>query len=76
MLLATTIVSRPATDRKIVDLQKAESSTAWITSFVAKCRAEKKEDKVNNDGAVQDLQVTNLFLSMCAQDKIIKLKSY
>ena len=45
-------------------------------SFVAKCRAEKKEDKVNNDGTVQDLQVTNLFLSMCGQDAIIiKLRS-
>ena len=44
-------------------------------SFVAKCRAEKKEDKVNTDGTVQDLQVTNLFLSMCGQDAIIKLRS-
>ena len=37
--------------------------------------AQKKEDKVNNDGTVQDLQVTNLFLSMCGQDAIIKLRS-
>ena len=44
-------------------------------SFVAKCRAEKKEDKVNTDGTVQDLQVTNLFLSMCGQEAIIKLRS-
>ena len=44
-------------------------------SFVAKCRAEKKEDKVNYDGTLQDLQVTNLFLSMCGQDAIIKLRS-
>ena len=43
----------------------------WIKSFVAKCRAEKKEDKVNTDGTVHDLQVTNLFLSMCGQDAII-----
>ena len=43
--------------------------------FVAKCRAEKKEDKVNTDGTVHDLQVTNLFLSMCGQDAIIKLRS-
>ena len=57
------MVSRPATDRQILDLQNAESATAWIMSFVAKCRAEKKEDKVNTDGTVQDLQVTNLFLS-------------
>ena len=44
-------------------------------SFVAKCRAEKKKDKVNSDGTVQDLQVTNLFPSMCEQDAIIKLRS-
>ena len=43
--------------------------------FVAKCRAEKKEDNVNTDGTVQDLQVTNLFLGMCGQDAIIKLRS-
>ena len=69
------MVSRPATDIQILDLQNAESATAWIMSFVAKCRAEKKEDKVNNDGTVQDLQVTNLFLSMCGQDAIIKHRS-
>ena len=69
------MVSKPATDRQILDLQNAESATAWIMSFVAKCRAEKKEDKVNNDGTVQDLQVTNLFLIMCGQDAIIKLRS-
>ena len=39
----------------------------------ANCRAEKKEDKVNNDVTVQDLQVTNLFLGMCGQDAIIKV---
>ena len=69
------MVSRPATDKQILDLQNAESATALIMSFVAKSRAEKKEDKVNNDGTVQDLQVTNLFLSMCGQDAIIKLRS-
>ena len=68
-------VSRPATDRQILDLQNAESATAWISSFVAKCRAEKKEDKVNTDGTIQDLQVTNLLLSMCGQETIIKLRS-
>ena len=69
------MVSRPATDRKILDLQDAESATAWIMSFVAKCRGEKKEDKINTDGTVQDLQVTNLFLSMCGQDAITNLRS-
>ena len=68
------MVSRPATDRQILDLQNSGSATAWIMSFVAECCAEKKEDKVNNDGTVQDLQVTNLFLSMIAQDAIIKLR--
>ena len=37
--------------------------------------AEKKEDKLNNDNTVQDLQVTSLFLSMCGQDAITKLRS-
>ena len=69
------MVSRLATDSQILDLQNAESATAWIMSFVAKCRAEKKEDKVNNDCTVQDLQVTNLFLSMSGQDVFIKLRS-
>ena len=68
-------VSRPATDRQILDLQNSESATAWIMSFVAECSAEKKEDKVNTDGAVQNLQVTNLVLSTCGQDAIIKLGS-
>ena len=69
------MVSRPDTDRQILDLQNAESATALIMSFVAKCRAEKKDDKVNNDGTVQELQVIKLFLSMCGQDAIIKLRS-
>ena len=68
------MVSRPATDRQNLDLQNAESATAWIVSFVAKCGAEKKEDKINTDGTVQDLQVTNLLLNMCGQDAIIKIR--
>ena len=68
-------MSRPATDRQILALQNAESATAWIMPFVAKSRAEKKEDKINTNGTVQELQVTNLFLSMCGQDAIIKLRS-
>ena len=44
-------------------------------SFVAKWRAEKKEDKINTDGTIQDLQITNLFLSMCGQDAINNLSS-
>ena len=35
----------------------------------------RREDNVNTDGTVQDLQVSNLFLSMCGQDEIIKLRS-
>ena len=72
MLETTTTVSRPPNDRKTLD---AESCTAWIMSFVAKCRAEKKEDKVNYDGTIVDLQVTNLFLSICGQDELLKLRS-
>ena len=68
------MVSRPATDRQVFDLQNAECATAWIMSFVAKCRAEKKEQKINTDGTVQDQQVTNLFLSMYGQDAIIKVR--
>ena len=69
------MVSRRATDRKALGLQNAESGTALIMSFVAKCSAEKKEDKIKTNGSVQDLQVTNLILSMCGQDAIIKLRS-
>ena len=69
------MVSRPPNDRRTLDLQNAESCTAWIMSFVAKCRAEKKKDKVNNDGMIVDLQVTNLFLSICGQDALLKLRN-
>ena len=69
------MVSRPPADREILDLQNAESATAWIMSFAVKCRGEKKEDKINTNGAIQDLQVTNLFLSICGQEAIIKLIS-
>ena len=44
-------------------------------SFVAKCRAEKKEDNINTTGTILDLKLTNLFLSMCAQNATIKLRS-
>ena len=69
------MVSRPPNDRQTLNLQNAESCTVWIKSFVAKCRAEKKEDKINNDGTVVDLQVTNLFLSICGQDALLNLRS-
>ena len=75
MLSTTTIVSTPAIGRQILDPQNAESATAWIMSFVAKCRAEKKKDKVKTDGTVQDLQLTNLFLNLRGQDAIIKFSS-
>ena len=69
------MVSKQPNGRQTLDLQNAESCTAWIMSFVAKCRAEKKEDKVNTDGTIVDLQVTNLFLSICGQDTLLKLRS-
>ena len=74
MLETATMVSRPPNDRQTLDLQNAESCTAWIMSFVAKCRAEKKEDKVNNNGTIVDLQVTK-SLSICGQDPLPKLRS-
>ena len=67
--------SRPPNDRQTSDLQNAESCTAWIRSFVTKCRGEKKEDKANTDGTIVDLQVTNLFLIICVQDELLKLRS-
>ena len=75
MLETTTMVSRPPNDRQTLDLQNAESCTASIMSFVAKCRAEKKEDKVNTDGTIVDLQVTNLFLNICGLDVLHKFRS-
>ena len=44
-------------------------------SFVAKFLAEKKEDKVNTDGTIADLQVKNFFLNICGQDSLLKLRS-
>ena len=75
MLETTTMMSTPPNDRQTSDLQNAESCTVWIMPFVAKCCAEKKEDKVNNDGTIVDLQVTNLFLSECGQGAVLKLRS-
>ena len=65
------MVSKPTIDQQLEDVQNAESCTAWI---VAKCRAEKKDDKINT-GTVSDLQVTNIFLSMCRRDALLKNKS-
>ena len=72
--MTTAMVSRPSADRQILDLQNGEWATAWIV-FCGEIRAAKKEDKISNDGSIVDLQVTNLFLSMCVQDAIIKLRS-
>ena len=69
------MVTRPPNERQTLDLQNAKSCTAWIMSFVAKCRAEKKEDKANTNGTIVDLQVKNLFLTICGQDAILKLRS-
>ena len=69
------MVSRPPADRQILDLQNVETATAWFTPFVAKCCTEKVEDKVNTGGTIQDLQVSNLLLSMSGQDAIFKLRS-
>ena len=73
MLETTTMVLSPLNDRQTLDLQNAKSCTAWIMSYVAKCHTEKKEDKVNTDGTILDLQVTNLFLSICARTHFLNL---
>ena len=72
-----TMVPRPPNDRQTLDLQNAEPCTAWIMFFLAKCCAErkKKEDKVNTDDTIEDLQVTNLFLCICSPDALLKLRS-
>ena len=44
------MVSRQPADRNFLDLQNAESATAWIMFFVAKCCVEKKKDKINTIG--------------------------
>ena len=44
-------------------------------SFVANCRVEKKKDKVDTNDSVQDLQVTNLFLSLYGQVAIVKFRN-
>ena len=41
--------------------------------FVGKCRADEKEDKLNNDGTIVDPQATKLFLSIGEQDALLKL---
>ena len=69
------MVTRPTTGRQILVIQNAESATAWFKSFLAKYRAEKKEDIINTNGTVQDLQVANFFLSMRWQDAINKLRN-
>ena len=43
------VSGKPAV-RKFLDLQNAESTIAWIMSFVAKCCKEKKKDKINTNG--------------------------
>ena len=44
------MVSRQPADRKFLELKNAESATAWIVSFVAKCCVEKKKDKIDTNG--------------------------
>ena len=75
MLETTTMVSRPPNNRQTLDLQNAKSCTAWIMSFVAKGCAEKNEDKINTDGTIVVLQVTNFFLSISGQDALFKIRS-
>ena len=69
------MVSRPTTDRQILDSTECRIRYCVDFVFEAKCRAEKKKEKINNDVTVQELQVTNIFLNMCGQGSIIKLRS-
>ena len=69
------MVSRPPADTQNLNLKNSDSATVWIMPFVAKCRAEKRRDKINTNGTIQDLQVNNIFLIKCGQDAIIKLRS-
>ena len=67
------MVSRP-TEQQILNLQIAEYCTAWIVSFMAACRAEKKEININAYDTISDPQITNLFLSMCGKDALLKFR--
>ena len=69
------MVFRPPTDQQVLDMQNVESFTLWIVSFVAKCCVEKEKNKPNTDDTISDLQITNIFLSMCKEGKLLKLRS-
>ena len=70
------MVSRPAADRQVLDLQNAVSATAWIMSFVHKYRAEKNLDKINTDGTIQDLQVAISFFVCAGKVQSLNLGAY
>ena len=75
VLETMTIVFRPPTDRQILDINSAESSTAWVVFFLAKNRKDNLVDKHRNDVTILDLQLTNIFHSICGQDPQLRLKS-
>ena len=68
------MVSRPATDRQTLDLQNAESATAWIV-FCGEISRREENGQDQHQWYLQDLQVTNFFLSLCGQDATINLRS-
>ena len=60
------MISKPGSaDRQILDLQNAESASAWVMFFVTKCRAAKKGEKISAGVTLVDIQITNPFL-VCA----------
>ena len=57
-------------------LGSTECRISYCVDFVySEMSSREKGDKINNDGPVQDLQVTKFSLSMCGQDAIIILRS-
>ena len=43
-------------------------------SLLGKCRAEMKEDKINTDGTIVYLNVTDLFPNLCGKEAHLKLR--
>ena len=66
----TAMVSTAPNDRQILNLQIAESCTEWIVSFVAKCRAEKKADTVNNDGTIGESD--DIYLARLREEALFR----
>ena len=66
-------------DKIPLDLREPEDASAWLDSFKAHCRAEKKRDILADATAdpvvEQDLQITDQFLYKCGLETLKKLNS-